>query len=1807
MKKILGAKNYTKLDDNVSFQLTRTNPILTSNVRLVYDGSNMFLKPTIQMENGGSSSNDHLSIDEEELDNGSIRVFCNDLFNNNLKDFWKRTSSKVPMFGVVDDKYNYNCGCISYGYGMSWKAPLYLKEKLPEYFVVFKVREDEVVGELPTTTLHDENIITTSRDVKFDSDDKFILHCLTDHNDRVDSCFEKYVGEVLKSHDLTLDMLLTGDGLYENEYYSDCVDLHSSIPNSFDLKQSKRFKNDIEICNSISSIIDRCKKYRHKFIDWLYLDHEHHNLSYVTSLIDSIIDEIVRCLVLKDKLYNKQLDPTSPLIQMCYYCYKNKLSIKERIDYYNKCFKSFKNWKFKKWGSKVEMIGEMEQLLAFYKNEDVPESYYFTINEDNDVIYVEHVCNILQKSTIVKTFDLSEHTTLGKYIQKYTSQRTFKFDKPIYVDYNTCNIYYYGIDKETGLLTTVVENFKKDLLNEEKPITFTDNYLTTRYSQKGLIFPYILNLEFLFNDKDSKGYKYYGLYCNGIDLYQHLYKEENELTETSYVPEKMELQSEFSTTLVEEDEDKTFDVNKHKRQVIEIQQISNKENVYFSDGGSVYYVKDKNNDLHRLPQYRHILQSHMFTESKGSYERANKLISRMLGDDYEFDKLTCHDIIEDKYETYFHYVDPTDVFNTYLDYERTFGYQLDSTIVDCERLDDAYHASLGFFIDDKPVNGSSICIKVLNKNLKLENGEYYVNREIHLTAKEEDIIHIHDKYFGKDVDKPFDDDVDLELYPDFGNTYKEFPIEDEKFVFGDEDGFTGETPVKNLLKEGFLTVEGECPFVGVGIVYEKDSTTLPITFYKYNVTMDIANNKLKCQSVKRLNRTSVFKDEVIEELLGFTPPKNYIRAIDDAIRNSNEIRIYPVNYSYRVEENENTGDSDGSEEGSTISDLMNARGEISVKVNPTYPFMGLGICKDSDGNIVKYLKYSVALNQSFNDIVNLTAIEEHYDVDGIGTEGMIDKIFGDEFKLAPWHIKSQAKDGSENQYDTDIIIALPKIVIKHTAFPEEDLTEEEKNALLKGAYDKADTTHFDYILRDENYKNLFITEPMKPGTFHITRNKTIYYSINGTTKDIATAICKALNSCPEWDREIEAYHKGNLVVFRHAIKGSKYNGDHIEIEVTFDTSYFHNKKFRTLCERYNKKNETYAECVYRFTGGTDCPKNTFLVWNDDIEKISNGLGEERYIKTDKEGVLTRVQAINPYVDNDGNVDRERSVMVTDDNGKYISSGRNRIEFVQRFYPTIGVLSFFPIKDFDTDLLYSIYGDNTKLNEEFDMTSGLKLNTLKNGYLSEYQKYNETSINFKKEYGKPSTFINKWCDVEYLDSCENPYRLDVDDVFGENNVSTNIRFDGRSDLDKLTHHVPYLFIPKWMYNKTKTLERIDYPFNTDNYISYGILNTDYYMWQYKSYIKDWNLKLTRLTESDFFDIFHNRYSVIRKKDKMGTYTIFKGMKFKFDDMYDGYKFSFVYIPVFTEKDNFVNKVYFIKNNTNKFICGVMYVNVYDTTLFDYMNHFDGSENFFNLSYIYNVGSGKVDIKQTNLSFSNKTDFNYVGIFELNDVKLSDIGLVETDGVIDWNKGVQVTSVFFRDMMNYIKNNTPEENPLVQIKVFNGEGGNIYDAEQYILKDVETLDNIIFENDMFRLKNGDKKIHTGVVNGYEHEVRISIKFEFYKCPKIDLKLFLDELRDVCDRKNIVRDVVDRFRIYTSYNIKKCIEDVEHVEYICEDGVDFKVEVECPQEVSTKTGKIYRYGGYYEPLTKNMVEIRDMFTLGGLFRHSNTVINI
>ena len=172
---------------------------------------------------------------------------------------------------------------------------------------------------------------------------------------------------------------------------------------------------------------------------------------------------------------------------------------------------------------------------------DTPSNYNLNINEETGKVLdstFDFKTDILDKAVLIKTFDLRLGSVLGNYIYNYINQDGFEFDKSMYVNFSNCEVTYYGINKIDGVLEKKVESFENELLKRDNPILKDDKWFTEGFERNSLIFPYIINIEYLFDDdnfKDKNGgesydfARYIGVYCNNIEFGE--FSDLNELSE----------------------------------------------------------------------------------------------------------------------------------------------------------------------------------------------------------------------------------------------------------------------------------------------------------------------------------------------------------------------------------------------------------------------------------------------------------------------------------------------------------------------------------------------------------------------------------------------------------------------------------------------------------------------------------------------------------------------------------------------------------------------------------------------------------------------------------------------------------------------------------------------------------------------------------------------------------------------------------------------------------------------------------------------------------------------------------------------------------------------------------------------------------------------------------------------------------------------------------------------------------------------------------------------------------------------------
>jgi hypothetical protein len=127
---------------------------------------------------------------------------------------------------------------------------------------------------------------------------------------------------------------------------------------------------------------------------------------------------------------------------------------------------------------------------------------------------------MFKKASILKTFDLRETTKVGKYIRNYVNDSSFP-KNPLDVYYSEDQLTNFnGILYNSGVFGSRGE-YLSDLYKTANPLKYFEEFITLGYERQGIIFPNILNIDFIFDDDKSKTYdfnRYFGVYINAIEL-----------------------------------------------------------------------------------------------------------------------------------------------------------------------------------------------------------------------------------------------------------------------------------------------------------------------------------------------------------------------------------------------------------------------------------------------------------------------------------------------------------------------------------------------------------------------------------------------------------------------------------------------------------------------------------------------------------------------------------------------------------------------------------------------------------------------------------------------------------------------------------------------------------------------------------------------------------------------------------------------------------------------------------------------------------------------------------------------------------------------------------------------------------------------------------------------------------------------------------------------------------------------------------------------------------------------------------------
>lgn len=125
-----------------------------------------------------------------------------------------------------------------------------------------------------------------------------------------------------------------------------------------------------------------------------------------------------------------------------------------------------------------------------------------------------------KNSEIIKVIDMTERTKLGKYLRQILDNPSLP-SSPLRVSFQKDQLTYFrGISVSSGTYTQIGEDLYS-FYREAQPLLGFEEFITRGFERNQIIHPFLLNLEFLFDDETSEDFdinRYVGFYCNLIEL-----------------------------------------------------------------------------------------------------------------------------------------------------------------------------------------------------------------------------------------------------------------------------------------------------------------------------------------------------------------------------------------------------------------------------------------------------------------------------------------------------------------------------------------------------------------------------------------------------------------------------------------------------------------------------------------------------------------------------------------------------------------------------------------------------------------------------------------------------------------------------------------------------------------------------------------------------------------------------------------------------------------------------------------------------------------------------------------------------------------------------------------------------------------------------------------------------------------------------------------------------------------------------------------------------------------------------------------
>ena len=142
-------------------------------------------------------------------------------------------------------------------------------------------------------------------------------------------------------------------------------------------------------------------------------------------------------------------------------------------------------------------------LAPLWINETLPD--YFIIfkienfKDNKSLSATDRLKYCIENGTLIKFFDMRRNSKLGKYLRNHQSEIS-NYMTSGHISNNLYNSWY-GISIDAGIITNAHEPlYEIDKIDSQ--VNY-DEYITRGYERNRLLNPYLINLEFLFNDNNS--------------------------------------------------------------------------------------------------------------------------------------------------------------------------------------------------------------------------------------------------------------------------------------------------------------------------------------------------------------------------------------------------------------------------------------------------------------------------------------------------------------------------------------------------------------------------------------------------------------------------------------------------------------------------------------------------------------------------------------------------------------------------------------------------------------------------------------------------------------------------------------------------------------------------------------------------------------------------------------------------------------------------------------------------------------------------------------------------------------------------------------------------------------------------------------------------------------------------------------------------------------------------------------------------------------------------------------------------------